>query len=232
MSTAVPTPPVNYSGNSKVAKEQAEAAASAQKPQEERKPMQKIEGVEVVKTKPSLGSRFAATFGGQNLKTVGKTVALEILLPGARDIVFDIVKESAHRMLYGDSVRRPQGSLGQQIVGSTANRIRTTNYSTMSTSPVINQQAMTPQQKAQFDFSTLVFADQNMALEVLEKLNDAITEYNVVTVADFYDAIGETGNGFTDQKHGWNRQAFQGAEVRRARGGGYFLFLPAPREIG
>lgn len=232
MSTAIPTPPVNYSGNSNAAKAAAEAVAA--EPKEARKSMPKIEGIEVKKVKPSLGSRFAATFGGQNLKTVGKTVALEILLPGARDIVFDIVKESAHRMLYGDAVRRPT-TLGQQIVGSTASRIRTTNYSTMSASPVISQQQqslLTPQQKARFDFSTLVFADQAMAVEVLTKLDDAINEFGVVTVADFYDAINEQGNGFTDQTHGWNRQAFQGAEVQRARGGGFILALPTPREIG
>lgn len=234
MSTAIPTPPVNYSGNSNAAKANAEAA---QEPKEERKKMPKIEGIEVAKVKPSLGSRFAATFGGQNLKTVGKTVALEILLPGARDIVFDIVKESASRMLYGDSVRRTSaGTIGQQIVGSTASRIRTTNYSTMSASPVITQQQqgalLTPQQKAKFDFSTLVFADQAMALEVLTKLDDAINEFGIVTVADFYDAINEQGNGFTDQTHGWNRQAFTGAEVQRARGGGFVLNLPTPREIG
>lgn len=140
-------------------------------------------------------------------------------------------------MLYGDSVaRRPLGTtIGQQIVGSTASRIRTTSYNTMSSSPVIQQQQqtlLTPQQKARFDFSTLVFADQAMALEVLTKLDDAINEFGVVTVADFYDAINEQGNGFTDQTHGWNRQAFQGAEVQRARGGGFVLALPTPREIG
>jgi hypothetical protein len=71
-----------------------------------------------------------------------------------------------------------------------------------------------------------------MALEVVERLGDAINEFGIVTVADFYDFIGQTGNGFTDQKHGWNSQAFQGAEVKRARGGGYYLDLPTPREIG
>lgn len=232
MSTAVPAPkaPTNY-GNSNAAKANAEAVAEAEKT--ERKPAKKIEGIKVVETKPTLGSRFAKVFAGENLKTIGKSVFMEILLPGARDIAFDMVKEGAHKALYGNSSTR---SIGQTVVNNAANRIRTTNYSTMSASPIVGTQQigmpLSSQDKAKFDFSRLVFQEQSMALEVLERLNDAITEFNIVTVADFYDFIGQTGNGFTDQKHGWNAQAFQGAEVRRAHGGGYVLNLPQPREIG
>lgn len=235
MSSAVPGPkvaPTNYQGNSKVAQENAAAVAEAV--EVERVPAKKIEGVEVVKAKPTLGSRFATTFGGDNLKTVGKSVFMEVLLPGARDMAFDMVKEFAHKALYGDTGRRT--SIGQQVVNGAASRIRTTNYSTMSQSPLVGSQSvgittLGAQEKARFDFSNLVFPDKAMAMEVIERMNDAITEFNIVTVADFYDFIGQTGNGFTDQKHGWNSQAFQGAELRSVRGG-FVLNLPTPREIG
>jgi len=235
MSSAVPAPKVtNYQGNSKVAQENAAAEAEAKT---ERVPAKKIEGVSVVKAKKPLGSRIKDSFGGQDAKSVGNFVVMEVLLPGARDILFDIVKESAHRFLYGDGARRNTNS-GTSIGGG-GSRIRTTNYSTMSASPLVGSRAvnnapstLNQQQKALFDFSNLIFPEQDMALEVIERLGDAIDQFGIVTVADFYDFIGQTGNGFTDQKHGWNSQAFMGAEVRRARGGGYYLNLPAPREIG
>lgn len=232
MSTAVPPTAgkVNYGGNSKVAQENAAAVEA----KEERVPREKIEGVTVVETKPTLGSRFAKAFGGENLKTVGKSVILDVLLPGARDIAFDMIKEGAHRALYPGTTSR--GTIGQTIAGSV---IRGVNYSSISSGskPVIGSQSavgvtqLTAQEKAQFDFSRLVFPQEAMALEVLEKLHDAIQEFNVVPVADFYDFIGQTGNGFTDLKYGWNPQTFQGAHVRRVRGG-FILNLPAPKEIG
>jgi hypothetical protein len=235
MTTEVPEQkaPVNY-GNSNAAKANAQAITEAEKT--ERAPVKKIEGVQVIEKKPTLGSRFAKVFAGENLKTIGKGVVVEILLPGARDIVFDMIKEGTHKALYGNTSTR--STIGATVVQNAANRIRTTNYSTMSASPLIvgsqqvGQQALTSQEKAKFDFTRLIFPEHAMALEVLERLNDAIIEFNIVTVADFYDFIGQTGNGFTDQKHGWNAQAFAGAEVRRAHGGGYYLFLPQPREIG
>jgi hypothetical protein len=230
-SNAVPAPKVtNYQGNSKVAQENAAAEAEAET---ERVPAKKIEGVEVVKAKKPLGRRIRESFGGDDLKTVGKMLLVTVILPSAKDLLMDVVKEGGHRMIYGESSGRVGSS--PSIVGS-GSRIRTTNYSTMSQSPLVvpKQQGITTlnsHERAMFDFSSLVFPEQNMALEVLERLNDAITEFGIVTVADFYDFIGQTGNGFTDQKHGWNVQAFQGAEVRRVRGG-FILNLPTPREIG
>jgi hypothetical protein len=61
-------------------------------------------------------------------------------------------------------------------------------------------------------------------------MDTAIDEFGYVTVADLFDAIGETGNGFTDQKRGWDAQTFEQADVKSVRGG-YILDLPAPRQI-
>jgi hypothetical protein len=230
MSSAVPAPKVtNYQGNSKVAQENA--AVSVSEP--ERVPAKKIEGVTVVKTKKPLGSRIKESFGGQDLRTVGKVLAVTVLLPSAKDLMMKLIEEGGHRIIYGDSSRGVSSS-SQTIVGS-GSRIRTTNYSAMTASPVVgsrnNGPAISQSQNPGFDFSQFVFPEQDMALEVLEKLTDAIEEFNIVSVADFYDFIGQTGNGFTDQKYGWNIQAFAGAEVKRARGGGFFLNLPTPRAI-
>ncbi len=179
MSSAVPAPKVtNYQGNSKVAQENAAAEAEATA---ERVPAKKIEGVSVVKAKKPLGSRIKDSFGGQDAKSVGSFVVMEVLLPGARDILFDIVKESAHRFLYGDGARRNSNS---PSIGGGGSRIRTTNYSTMSASPLVGSRAvnnapstLSQQQKAQFDFSNLIFPEQDMALEVIERLGDAIDQF-------------------------------------------------------
>ena len=57
---------------------------------------------------------------------------------------------------------------------------------------------------------------------------DAIMdEYRLVTVSDFYDLVGESGE-YTDAKYGW--QNIRNARVVRGRQG-YYIELPKPIPI-
>lgn len=231
MSSAVPTPSVtNYQGNSKVDREIAAEQTEAKEPSK----LKKIEGVNVVKAKPSFGKRLKETLGGDDAKTVGKFLIVGVFLPKMRDLAFDLIQEGAHRSLYGDS-RRSNVSSSSGLVGS-GTRIRQTNYGAQSRSGIVGSAAtqstpsLSSRDRSNFDFSGLVFPDLAMAEEVLERLSSAIEEFNVVPVADFYDAIGVTGTGFTDQKFGWDRRGFVDAGVKRVREG-WILELPTPREI-
>lgn len=231
MSSVAPTPPnlpkTPYQGNSKVA---AAKASEAEESKDEVTRIKKIE-VNVVKVKKPLGKRIAESFGGQDLKGVGRFVALEVLLPGARDILFDVVKEGAHRALYGDSSRRQ--SSGSSI-SSGGSRLRPTNYSSISSQSRIvgssarsDQPSMSSRERQMFDFSGLLIEDLGKAEEILMEMEAAIDEFGLVTVGDFYEAIGESGNGFTDRKFGWDAQAFEGATPKRVRGG-WILDIPTP----
>jgi len=230
MSSAVPNPPINYQGNSKIDRE---IAAEEETPKEERK-IQKIEGVKVVKTKKSIGKRIKEGFGGNDMQSVGTYLMWDVLVPAARDLVFDIIIEGARGSLYGDASRRPTSSIGSNrsgIVGSNnTSRVRTTNYNGISRaqSAPVQSNNMTSRDKSQFDFSDLVLDSRIKAEEIILKMNDALEEFGLVSVAEFYDALEISGNGFTDQKYGWNAETFQGARVRPARGG-FLLDIPQPR---
>ena len=52
-------------------------------------------------------------------------------------------------------------------------------------------------------------------------------EYRLVTVSDFYDLVGESGE-YTDAKYGW--QNIRNARVVRGRQG-YYIELPKPIPI-
>jgi len=223
MSSAVPTPPVtpktSYQGNSKAAA--ANATAKADAPAEGPK-LKKIEGV--VKVKKPLGKRIAENFGGENLKVVGKGVLMEVLLPGARDILFDIIKEGAHRSLYGDAPRR--SSSGSVLGGS---RIRPTSYGAASRGAAreSSPSTLSANAKRRFDFSDFLIEDAARADEIINELEIAIEEFGLVTVADLFEALGESGNGYTDRNFGWDAKAFDGAEPKRVRGG-WILDIPEP----
>lgn len=224
--TEAPAPKINYQGNSNVDK----AAASTPAKAESR--VKKIEGMSVTQKKTGLGKRIKDSFGGQDLKSVGLYLVLEVMVPASRDLLFDLIKEGGHRAIYGDTVRR-QPTIGSSILGG--NRLKQTSYSSISSSPLSGGRRagdtnITQRERSQFDFSGLVIADRVLAQEVLERMGDAIEEYGVVTVADFYDLMEISGNGFTDQTFGWDAKAFSTADAKKVRDG-YILDLAEPRAI-
>jgi hypothetical protein len=229
MASAVPTPPnvprTSYQGNSKAA---AANAAEATEPEEDATPrMKKIDGVKVTKVKKPLGQRIAENFGGDNLQTVGKVLLVTVLLPSAKDLMMEMVEVGTRRLIYGESSRRS----GSGVVGSASRR--PTGYSSISTqgrlvgSAERNEPAMTSRERQMFDFSGLLIEDLGKAEEIIMEMEAAIDEFGWVTVGDFYEAIGESGNGFTDRKFGWDSHAFDGATPKRVRGG-WVLDIPAP----
>lgn len=231
MSSEVPKPKViNYQGNSNVDREIKAEESTENEPAK----IKKIEGLNVSKTKPSFAKRLKAGFTGDDAKTVGMYLLTGVMLPKLRDLAFDLIQEGAHRSLYGGDRRGNPTS-----VSGTGTRIRQTNYGAPSSrSNIVGSVAqaafaapsMSRQERSNFDFSGVVFHDLAQAEEVIERLSAAIDEFNVVPVADLYDAIGVTGTGFTDQKLGWDRRNFVNAGVKRVRDG-WILDLPAPREL-
>jgi hypothetical protein len=233
MSSEVPTPPPTpktaYQGNSKAA---AAKAADAEEPKVVTPKIKKIEGVNVVKVKKPLGQRIAESFGGDDLKTVGKVLFITVLLPGAKDLLMDVIEVGGRRMIFGEGAGRRASGNGF-ISGGGGTRIRQTNYGSASRtigSNSVREPALGSREKRQFDFSNLVIADASKADEIIMEMEAAIEEFGVVTVADFFEAIEETGNGFTDRQFGWDAAAFAGAEPKRVRGG-WILDIPEPLSI-
>ena len=76
-------------------------------------------------------------------------------------------------------------------------------------------------------FDDIVIPSRQEADEVLEKMDEIIDRYDIVSVSDYYDLVGETGN-YTDNKYGWS--SLRTAEVVRVRDG-YIIKLPKPKVI-
>ena len=68
----------------------------------------------------------------------------------------------------------------------------------------------------------LLLESRGEAEDVLERMDELIATYQVVSVADFYDLVGVSGN-YTDNKYGWTD--IRNASVIRVRDG-YMIKLP------
>lgn len=194
----------------------------------ERVKLQPVTVNKVTTRKRGLGRKMADTFTGDDAKSVGEYIFVDVFVPAIKSLVADAVTQGVERMIFGDVRRRnPQARQGY------------TNYSgfspTKSRSPGLR--ALSPdgpttrdisrRSRGTHDFDEIVIETRTEAELVIERLQDVLNEYNVVTVADLYELVGITGS-FTDNKWGWYN--LSRADVSLVRGG-YLLDLPRPEPI-
>lgn len=201
---------MNYPGNSHIQKS------------EEPKPEKRVEKVvtgNVTQKKKSLGQKIVETFVGDDINSVGQYVFFEIIIPKAKDMIFDAFTGGLSRGMYGSVSRKEAVRPG----GSTY-----TAYNKISSNKINENRGMSQQERATHDFSGIVFEDRADAEVVIERLGDLIKDYEVATVADFYDMAGISSKEFTDNKWGWTD--IRDARVVRVREG-YVFQLPKPRPV-
>lgn len=200
----------------------AKTAGSA--PEEEKKVSKVVEG-KVIKRQKPLGKKFTELFISGDANSAKQYVILEVIVPAVRDMVADSISQGVERVIFGEarSSSRRTGARPASM-GTTGY----TNYSRYSKDPrEIARPAMTPKARARHDFSEIILATRVEADEVIERMYDLYNRYELVTVADLYNLVGEPPE-YTDDKWGWTEM--NGIEVRRVRSG-YLLELPRPTSL-
>lgn len=197
----------------------------------EAKPEKKVERVatgSVTRRKKPLGRRFSETFGGGDAQGVLAYIAQDVLLPAAKDMVADAVSQGIEKMLFGDARGRSRTSTSRSSGGSNSNYV---SYNRYSVNPGHRREEprreMSRRAKATHDFDEIILDSRAEAQGVLDQLFTLVDDYDVATVADLYEMVGQTGS-FTDEKWGW--VDVRGASVTRVKGG-YLLDLPRPEPI-
>lgn len=74
-----------------------------------------------------------------------------------------------------------------------------------------------------YEYDDIIIENRGEAEDVLCRMDELISTYGLVSVADFYDLVGITGN-YTDNKYGWTD--IRTASVVRAGRDGYMIKLP------
>lgn len=196
--------------------------------QEREKKVEPIEGVTFEVKKPTLGQRFKKTFfSGSDAKQTGGFVWNNIVVPMAKNAFLDVIQQGSERMVWGEA--RSRTSTGQmlssQILG-----LGHQAYNKMYNGPMPGPQQMMPQQlsaqaRATHNFSEFVVPTRVAAEMVIDRMFDLLQRDGVVTVADFYDLIGNQDVTYTDQQWGWVN--LQGSQVVRVPQG-YLIDIPRP----
>lgn len=195
------------------------------------KKIEKVVTGEVVRKKKSPSKRFKETFfSGENLKSAFSHVTSDILVPYAKDAVADSVSQGIEKMLFQEvrSSSRRGGSRLQSGLGHVAYNAMSNRGPSSGGFPGRSEpRSPSRRARATHDFDDIVLSTRAEAEEVIDRLFDLVSRYEVATVADLYELVGVTGS-FTDNKWGWID--IRGAEVNRTRDG-FLVNLPRPEPI-
>ena len=188
-----------YKGNSHRSKEQNEVVEK------------KVEQIAKGKTKKkSEVKKFADTFIAEDITSVKDYILMEVLLPAAKKAISDIVTNGIDMILYGET--RTKSKSRESRVSYTKYYDRDRDY----------ERPTRTRGRYGYDYDDIILDTRKEAEEVLDRMDDLIDTYGMVSVADLYDLVGVSGN-YTDNKYGWTN--LRNADVQRVRDG-YLLKLP------
>lgn len=142
----------------------------------------------------------------------------EVLIPALKKAISDVVTNGIDIILYGES-RSKNGS-----TRTNADRVSYRSYydqggSRFSPPPVraVNN----------YDYDDIILNSRGEAEEVLERMDELISIYGIVRVADLYDLVGLSCE-YTDNKYGWAN--LRQAQIQRVRDG-YMIKMPKAMPI-
>lgn len=156
--------------------------------------------------------KLANTFISEDINNVKSYIVMDILIPAVKKAVSDIVTNGIDMMLYGETGRSNKDR-----------ERRRTNVDYVSYSRYSDRDdRRSSRSSISYTYDDIIIDSRREAEDVLDKLYELLDNYGVVSVADYYDLVGVSGE-YTDNNYGWTH--LRNAEVVRDRDG-YFIKLP------
>lgn len=180
-----------------------------------------ISGESTIRKEP-MGKRFMKTFFGTDLKTLGRNLLHDVIVPGARDAVKNTLHQGVDRSFGSGGSSYYTSQAIPNVASGIFGRVMT-NYNQPQT---IQGQVVPNQQPAGLTNPELLVIPNRMDVErVMDGMFAYINEYGRVTIADLCGMVGRTAQ-WTDPNWGWT--SLSGMAPRQNPGGGYTLALPPP----
>lgn len=177
-----------FEGNSNLSKQQAQ----------ERRVEAPVTSDVKVKKENSLARKFFA----QDMKSTAKGVNDDIIIPGIKSLIVNILKKGVDYLFLGRSAPTNGYTSYNTIYSSPSKRV--TYSSEFNPSQGINGPTVPNQRNTFGSLNEIIFPERGNAEEVLSRMNEIISRYGMVSVLDFYDLIDQGGRStISDNKYGW-----------------------------
>lgn len=201
-------------------KYKAEKEAAQNKKRESVSPV--INRDQIVSTKKPLGKRFAETFMTEDTKDVKTWLLMEVLIPGIKNTILDILS----MMFFGEVDSRSRR-------GSKRDRDSRVSYSSYYRGSSDRKERDYRRKRDDYesddnvDFRNIVLRHRDDAERVIEEMRKRIRDNNSVSVADLLDLIDKPGR-YTDNNWGWDDERDIG--IRRVSSG-YLIDVAEPKYL-
>lgn len=199
---------MDYKPNSHKAKAEENAIA-------EKKIEKVISGTAKVRKKTG-ARKVADVFISEDAVNVKSYILMDVIVPAIKDVLSNVVKDSIDMILFGGTSRRGNNKRKSNSEYVSYNRFYDSRrddrrYESRSTIA------------SRYNFDDITIDSKAEAEEVLERMDELLDTYGMVTVADLCDLVGISCE-YTDNKYGWTN--LRNAKVVRLRGNEYMLDLP------
>lgn len=168
----------------------------------EKKVEKVIKGTANIKKRSEL-SKVKDMFISEDARNVKSYVILDVLIPAIKKAVSDIVTNGIDMILYGET--------GHSKKSGPVGGISYRNYYDRKDD---DYRYGGSRARTGYSQDDILVDSRGEADEILERMDELIATYGVVSVADLYDLAGITC-AYTDNKYGWT--SIRNAEVRRVR---------------
>lgn len=194
-----------YASNSHKSKE-------ARKEQVPEKRIEKVVSGTAKTKKKSEVRKFTDVFVSEDMDSVKTYIFMDVLVPAVKKAISDIVTNGIDMLLYGESG-------GHNAKKSTASRV---SYRSYYDSQNDRRDRTHNRTLAGYSYDDVILDNRGEAEDVLARMDELVSTYGMVSVADFYDLVGISGN-YTDNKYGWTD--IRNAHIVRNRDG-YMIKMP------
>lgn len=195
-----------YASNSHKSKE-------LQKEQVPEKKIEKVVSGNVKTKKKSEIRKFTDVFVSEDMDSVKSYIFMDVLVPAVKKAISDIVTNGIDMLLYGESGGR------NNTKKNAASRV---SYRSYYDSQNDRRERPATRTMAGYEYDDIVLDNRGEAESVLDRMDEILATYGMVSVADFYDLMGITSK-YTDNKYGWTN--ISNAHIVRTRDG-YMIKMP------
>lgn len=161
-------------------------------------------------------------FIAENIENVKAYIWHDIIVPAAKSLALDIIRDGSEMMLEGRV--RGNGSRKSSYISYDSKSDRRSSYTGYNSVSRSDTSDKASSRSSLYHFDNIVVATRGEAEDILFTMEEIISEYEIVTVADLYELAGINGS-HTDNKYGW--RSISSASIMRIRDG-YLLKFPKP----
>ena len=195
-----------YEPNSHLSKERRAEAEKAK----ERKVEKVVKGT--VKTRENKSRKFMGNFISGDANSVWEAVLMDVLIPSLKKLVSEGINTASDLLIYGEARGRSRSD----------SKVSYRRYYDDRYGDRRESESRSRGTRNRFDYDELVYETRGEAETVLDKMQETLDRYQLVSVGDMYDFSGVSAP-FTSHDYGWT--SLRSAGVRRVRDG-YVLDLP------